>query len=81
MKIIDLSLPIDDKAFEVHDVSIERVNHSQGVDKLNKVLMSKNFQGKLNHALGKRIVKKEDLPDQEFLSLEIKFEGTNYAID
>lgn len=27
MKIIDLSLPIDEKAFEVHKVDIERISH------------------------------------------------------
>ena len=37
MKIIDLSLPIDDTAFEVHKVSIERVGHKQGVEKFNRI--------------------------------------------
>jgi kynurenine formamidase len=71
MKIIDLSLPIDDKAFEVHHVEIERVSHKAGVAKFNRVLMGKTLKGKLQYILGKRIVKKEDLPDEEFLSLEI----------
>ncbi|MDD4182315.1 MAG: cyclase family protein [Candidatus Omnitrophica bacterium] len=71
MKIIDLSLPIDDKAFEVHHVEIERVSHKEGVRKFNRVLMGKTLKGKLQYILGKRIVKKEDLPDEEFLSLEI----------
>ena len=71
MKIIDLSLPIDDKAFEVHHVEIERVSHKAGVRKFNRVLMGKTLKGKLQYILGKRIVKKEDLPDEEFLSLEI----------
>ncbi|MFC1514825.1 cyclase family protein [Candidatus Omnitrophota bacterium] len=71
MKIIDLSLPIDDKAFEVHDLEIERVSHKAGVQKLNKVLMSRTLKGRIEHLLGKRIVRKEDLPDEEFLSLEI----------
>ncbi|MCK9572826.1 MAG: cyclase family protein [Candidatus Omnitrophica bacterium] len=71
MKIIDLSLPIDDKAFEVHHVEIERVSHKAGVEKFNRVLMGKTLKGKLQYILGKRIVKKEDLPDEEFLSLEI----------
>ncbi|MDD5194325.1 MAG: cyclase family protein [Candidatus Omnitrophica bacterium] len=71
MQIIDLSLPIDDKAFEVHHVEIERVTHKAGVEKFNRVLMSKTLKGKLQYLLGKRIVKKEDLPDEEFLSLEI----------
>jgi len=71
MKIIDLSLPIDEKAFEVHHVEIERVNWHAGVEKFNRVLMGKTFLGKLKYLLGQRIVKKEDLPDEEFLSLEI----------
>lgn len=71
MTIIDLSLPIDEKAFEVHEVDIERVTHSAGVEKFNRVIMGKTLKGKLRFLLGKRILKKEDLPDGEFLSLEI----------
>ena len=71
MKIIDLSLPIDDKAFEVHKLEIERTSHKQGVQKLNKVLMGRTLKGKIQYLLGKRIIKKNDLPDGEFLSLEI----------
>lgn len=71
MRIIDLSLPIDEKAFEVHKVDIERVTHKDGVSKFNRVIMGKTFLGKVKYALGMRIVKKEELPDEEFLSLEI----------
>ncbi|MCX5714371.1 MAG: cyclase family protein [Candidatus Omnitrophica bacterium] len=71
MKIIDLSLPIDEKAFEVHKVQIERVSHKQGVDKFNRVIMGRTLSGRLRYLLGKRILKKEELPDEEFLSLEI----------
>jgi len=71
MKIIDLSLPIDEKAFEVHKVDIERVSHKAGVRKFNRVIMGKTLLGKLKYALGKRIVRAEDLPDEEFLSLEV----------
>jgi len=71
MRIIDLSLPIDEKAFEVHKVWIERVTHKAGVEKFNRVIMGKTLAGKLKYALGRRILKKEDLPDEEFLSLEI----------
>ena len=70
MKIIDLSLPIDDTAFEVHKVSIERVGHKQGVEKFNRMLLGKTLLGKIKYACGHRLVKKEDLPDEEFLSLE-----------
>jgi len=71
MKIIDLSLPIDETAFEVHKVAIERVTHKTGVEKFNRVIMGKTFLGKIKYAFGMRIVKKEQLPDEEFLSLEI----------
>ena len=71
MRIIDLSLPIDEKAFEVHKVDIERITHKAGVEKFNRVIMGKTLLGKIKYALGMRIVKKEQLPDEEFLSLEI----------
>ncbi|MCX5710898.1 MAG: cyclase family protein [Candidatus Omnitrophica bacterium] len=71
MKIIDISLPIDEKAFEVHKVDIERISHKAGVEKFNRVIMGKTLLGKLKYALGIRILKKEDLPDEEFLSLEV----------
>ena len=71
MQIIDLSLPIDEKAFEVHKVSIERVGHKAGVKKFNRVIMGKTLAGRLKYLLGKRIIKPSDLPDEEFLSLEI----------
>lgn len=71
MEIIDLSLPIDDSAFEVHKVYIERISHKEGVKKFNRTIMCKTLKGKIKYFLGKRIVKKEDLPDEEFLSLEI----------
>lgn len=71
MKIIDLSLPIDEKAFEVHKVNIERVTHKAGVGKFNRVIMGKTWLGKLKYFFGQRIIKSTDLPDEEFLSLEI----------
>ncbi|MCM8770740.1 MAG: cyclase family protein [Candidatus Omnitrophica bacterium] len=71
MKIIDLSLPIDERAFEVHKVRVERISHAAGIEKFNRLIMGKTLLGKLKYALGRRIIKKEDLPDGEFLSLEI----------
>ena len=71
MKIIDLSLPIDETAFEVHKVEIERVSHKAGVEKFKRVIMGKTLAGRIQHLLGKRILKKKDLPDEEFLSLEV----------
>ena len=77
MKIIDLSLPIDDSAFEVHDLRIERTTHKQGVEKLNRVLMSRNPEDKARYEKGERIIKKEDLPDEEFLSLEMVYSSVH----
>jgi len=71
MKIIDLSLPIDEKAFEVHKVDIERVTHKAGVRKFNRVIMGKTLRGRFKYIFGQRIIKPTDLPDEEFLSLEI----------
>jgi kynurenine formamidase len=71
MQIVDLSLPISDEAFEVHHVEIERVSHKAGVKKFNRVLMGKTVSGRLKYLLGRRILKKDDLPDEEFLSLEV----------
>lgn len=70
MKIIDLSLPIDERAPEVHPFGIERLGHKEGVGHLNWVMMKKTLWGRLSFLLGKRIIKKEELPDEEFLSLE-----------
>jgi len=71
MKIVDLSLPIDEKAFEVHKVDIERTSHAAGVKKFNRMILGKTLAGKLRYLLGKRIIKKSELPDEEFLSLEV----------
>lgn len=70
MKIVDLSLPIDERAPEVHPFGIERLGHKEGVRHLNWVMMKKNLLGKIQFLLGKRIIKPSDLPDEEFLSLE-----------
>jgi len=70
MKIIDLSLPIDETAFEVHKVDIERVGHKEGVEKFNRVIMGKTLKGRIDFLLGKRFLKSCDVPDGEFLSLE-----------
>ena len=49
MKIIDLSLPIDETAFEVHKVDIERVTHKAGVEKFNRVIMGKTLLGRIKY--------------------------------
>ena len=70
MQIIDLSLPIDEEAPEVHSFGIERVGHREGIRHLNWVLLKRSLMGRLSFLLGKRIIKSEDLPDEQFLSLE-----------
>ncbi len=71
MQIIDLSLPIDDQAFEVHKVRIERISHKQGIERFNRLLMGKTLKGRISYLLGRRLIKKEEFPEEEFLSLEI----------
>jgi kynurenine formamidase len=70
MKIIDLSLPIDERAPEVHPFGIDRLGHKAGVRHLNWTMMKRTFWGRLSFFLGKRIISPRDLPDEEFLSLE-----------
>ena len=41
MKIIDLSLPIDDTLMETHDAKIDRIAHGEGVEHFNWVVMHK----------------------------------------
>lgn len=77
MKIIDLSLPIDDSAFEVHPLRIERTSHVEGVEKLNKVLMSRTPQDQARYEQGERLIKKTDVPDGEFLSLEMVYSSVH----
>ncbi|MFO8052352.1 MAG: cyclase family protein [Candidatus Omnitrophota bacterium] len=77
MNLIDLSLPIDDQAFEVHPLKIERTSHKEGIEKVNKVIMSRTPEGKKNYQDGKRIIKKEQLPGGEFLSLEMVYSSVH----
>lgn len=77
MKLIDLSLPIDDTAFEVHPLRIERTSHEEGVDKVNEVMMSRTPQGQADYESGKRMIKAEQLPGGEFLSLEMVYSSVH----
>ena len=71
MKIIDLSLPIDDTLVETHDAKIERITHAAGVEHFNWVVMSKQPGGQERFDKGERVATKEEIPDGEMLSLEI----------
>ncbi|MBD3264561.1 MAG: cyclase family protein [Candidatus Omnitrophica bacterium] len=77
MRIVDLSLPIDDKAYEVHPLRIERTSHKEGVEKINKVIMSRTPEGQNRFKEGERIIKKEQLPGGEFLSLEMVYSSVH----
>lgn len=68
--IIDLSLSIDETSVEVHPIAIDRIGHKQGVNHLNWVLMSRTLIGKIKFILGQRIIGPDEVPDEEFLSLE-----------
>jgi kynurenine formamidase len=72
-KIVDLSTPIDDSSYEVHSTTINRIDWRSGLKKLNKVLLGygKSPVGTIQYFFGKRIITSRDLPDGEFLSLEI----------
>lgn len=71
MKIIDLSLPIDDSLEETHAAKIDRITHAQGVEHFNWVVMMKQQGGKERFEKGERIVKPGEIPDEEMLGLEI----------
>ncbi len=73
MRFIDLSLPIDDRNPEAHPIRIERLAHEKGIKHLNWVMMRKNLRGIISYLLGKRIIRPKDLPDGEFLSLEMVY--------
>ena len=73
MRFIDLSLPIDDRNPEAHPIRIERLAHKKGIEHLNWVMMRKNLKGIISYLMGKRIIKPTDLPDGEFLSLEMVY--------
>lgn len=77
MKLIDVSLPIDDQAFEVHPLRIERTSHQEGVEKVNKVMMSRSPEGAKDFEAGSRLIKKEQLPGGEFLSLEMVYSSVH----
>lgn len=71
MKIIDLSLPIDDSLVETHAATIERITHKAGVEHFNWVVMSKQPGGQERFDKGERVATADEIPDGEMLSLEI----------
>lgn len=71
MKIIDLSLPIDDTLVETHAAKIDRITHAAGVEHFNEVVMNKQPGGRERFSRGERLAKPHEVPDAEMLSLEI----------
>jgi kynurenine formamidase len=71
VKIIDLSLPIDETNPEAHPIRIDRLAHKKGIEHLNWIMMRKSIGGIISYLFGKRIIKPADLPQEEFLSLEM----------
>ncbi|MBW2252616.1 MAG: hypothetical protein JRF60_18830 [Deltaproteobacteria bacterium] len=76
-RIIDLSLPIDEKAKEPFPVKIKKLDHSRGADYLGwalSVSRDKSFLEKLkgcfSYCLGKRRISRKTFPDEEFISEE-----------
>ncbi|MBF0532742.1 MAG: cyclase family protein [Candidatus Omnitrophica bacterium] len=71
MRIIDLSLPIDDTLQETHAAKIDRITHAYGVEHFNEIVMSKQPGGRERFARGERAARADEIPDGEMLSLEI----------
>ncbi|MCK5187901.1 MAG: cyclase family protein, partial [Deltaproteobacteria bacterium] len=77
VNIIDLSLPIDEKAKEPFPVKIKRLDHSRGADYLgwalavsrDKSLLEK-LKGCFGYLLGKKRISRKTFPDEEFISEE-----------
>ncbi len=71
MKIIDLSLPIDDTLAETHAAKIDRITHAEGVEHFNEIVMARQPGGKERFQKGERAARPEEVPDGEMPSLEI----------
>lgn len=71
MRIIDLSLPIDDTLKETHAATIDRISHAYGVEHFNEIVMGKQPGGKERFDKGQRVARPDEIPDGEMLSLEI----------
>jgi len=77
VRIIDLSLPIDENAAEPFPVKIKRLDHRRGADYLGWALaiareksLPEKIQGLISYFLGRRKISKRSFPDEEFISEE-----------
>ncbi|MCQ9208420.1 MAG: cyclase family protein [Omnitrophica bacterium] len=73
MQLIDLSLPIDERNPEAHPIKIKRLTHKKGIEHLNWLMMRKSLTGVIQYLFKKRLIKPTDLPNEEFLSLEMLY--------
>lgn len=77
MKIIDLSLPIDEEVKEPFPTKIRRLDHVRGADYLGRtIIFSKrkglweNVKNLFKYLTGKRRLNRKNFPDGEFISEE-----------
>ncbi len=71
MRIIDLSLPIDDSVSEPHPVEIERWEHKSGGDRFGRLWAKfHGIKGRINYITGKERITHSSFKDGIFLSLE-----------
>ena len=71
MRIIDLSLPIDDTVTEPHPVEIVRWQHQEGGDRFGwRWAKSQGIRGRLRHLTGQERITHRTFRDEAFLSLE-----------
>lgn len=71
MRIIDLSLPIDDSVFEPHQIEIRRWEHKEGGDRFGwRWAKSRGIKGILKHLTGRERITHDSFKDGVFLSLE-----------
>jgi kynurenine formamidase len=77
MAIIDLSMPIEEAAFETFPTRIKRISHAKGARHLGWVMAVNkrktfwaNVLGCLGYLAGRRLVTRESFPEGEFISHE-----------
>jgi len=71
MKIIDLSLPIDETAPEPHPIEVTRWEHRSGGDRFGwRWAKGQGLKGRLRHLTGRQRITHESFPQGQFLSLE-----------
>lgn len=71
MRLIDLSLPIDDSVWEPHRVEIKRWEHRPGGDRFGRIwAKSRGIKGIIDYITGRGRITRDSFKDGAFLSLE-----------